>query len=152
MTCMDVMAVPRFERFFRTVAGLDVDKNDLKRYSDFVQDKLYDLLLLGQARAKARRSDVIEPMDLPITKGLQERVHEFRRLDQEIELAPILAHLATRPLLDPGLSEETEAQLPAIAGGLSVALARAFKIIDPKLPNPRTEHWERARQIFDLLL
>jgi hypothetical protein len=37
-------------------------------------------------------------------------------------------------------------------GGLSVALARAFKIIDPNLKNPATEHWRRSFQIFDLML
>jgi hypothetical protein len=31
-----VMGVAKFERFFRTAAGLDVDKQDLKRYSDFI--------------------------------------------------------------------------------------------------------------------
>jgi hypothetical protein len=30
-------------------AGLDVDRSDLKRYSDFVNEKIYDLLLRGQA-------------------------------------------------------------------------------------------------------
>ena len=39
-----------------------------------------------------------------------------------------------------------------IAGGISVALSRTFKIIDPKLKNPRTEHWERSQRLFDLLL
>jgi hypothetical protein len=38
-----------------------------------------------------------------------------------------------------------------IAGGI-VALARTFKIIDPKLKNPQTEHWERSQRLFDLLL
>ncbi|MFC9631532.1 DUF1931 family protein [Streptomyces mirabilis] len=33
---MTVMGVSKFERFFRAAAGLDVDKNDLKRYRDFV--------------------------------------------------------------------------------------------------------------------
>jgi hypothetical protein len=55
-------------------------------------------------------------------------------------------------LLDPSYSEETEARLPAIAGGLGVALARTFKVIDSRLKNPATEHWERAFQIFDQLL
>jgi hypothetical protein len=48
-----VMSVAKFERFFRIVAGLDVDKQDLKRYTDFINQKLYDLLLRGQAAAKA---------------------------------------------------------------------------------------------------
>ena len=40
-----VMNVSKFERFFRVAGGLDVDKTDLKRYSDFVHRKAYDLLL-----------------------------------------------------------------------------------------------------------
>ncbi|MCG0283749.1 DUF1931 family protein [Streptomyces sp. PSAA01] len=39
---MTVMGVSKFERFFRAAAGLDVDRNDLKRYGDFVDAKLYD--------------------------------------------------------------------------------------------------------------
>ncbi|MGZ3351115.1 MAG: DUF1931 family protein, partial [Xanthobacteraceae bacterium] len=42
-----VMGVARFERFFRAAAGLDVDKEDLKRYADFVNRKIYDLLIRG---------------------------------------------------------------------------------------------------------
>ena len=39
-----------------------------------------------------------------------------------------------------------------IAGGLSVALARTFKIIDPALKTPHTVQWERSFEIFHLLL
>jgi hypothetical protein len=42
-----VMGVARFHRFFRTAASLDVHKQDLKRFSDFVNHKLYDLLVRG---------------------------------------------------------------------------------------------------------
>jgi len=87
---MPVMAVHRFERFFRRVGGLDVDKQDLKRYSDFVLDKTYDMLVIAQATAKANGRDVIEKVDLPVTKGLQECVHDFRKLDEDVEVAPIL--------------------------------------------------------------
>ena len=45
-----------------------------------------------------------------------------------------------------------EAMLPSIVGGLSVALARAFKITDLELKNPQTKQWDRATQLFDLLL
>jgi hypothetical protein len=41
----------------------------------------------------------MEPFDLPITKGLQERIHEFAKLDEEIELGPILEHIAGRRLM-----------------------------------------------------
>jgi hypothetical protein len=37
-------------------------------------------------------------------------------------------------------------------GGLSLALARTFRIIDPDRKNLQTAQWERAQQIFDLLL
>ena len=149
---MPVMGVARFERFFRLAAGLDVDKDDLRRYGDFVDQKLYDLLPVGQAAAKANGRDVVQPSDLPITKGLQERIHEFGKLDEEVELQLILDQLATRPPLDLSLGEDVEARLPAIVGGLSVALAQTFRIIDPGLKNPQTEQWERAFRVFNLLL
>jgi hypothetical protein len=147
-----VMGVAKFERFFRTASGLDVDKQDLKRFSDFVNHKVYDLLIRGVAAAKANGRDIIAPFDLPITKGLQESIHAFKTIDEIIELEPILDHLTARPPLDLAYSDETEARLPDIVGGLGVALARAFKIIDPNLKNPATEHWRRSFQIFDLML
>ena len=149
---MPIMSVAKFERFFRASAGLDVDKADLKRYSDFVNRKIYDLLLRGQAAAKANDRLIIEPFDLPITKGLQERVHEFRKLEEGIAIEPILEHLTALPPFDLAYSEETQARLPEIAGGISVALAHTFKIIDPDVKNPASEEWERSEQIFDLLL
>jgi hypothetical protein len=147
-----VMSVARFERFFRTVASLDVDKQDLKRYSDFINQKLYDLLLRAQAVAKENGRVMLEPFDLPITKGLQECINEFERLDEEIELRPILDRLARRPPLDVAYGEDIEARLPEIVGGLSVALARAFNIIDSELKNPSSVHWQKCFRIFDLLL
>jgi len=92
-----VMGVARFERFFRAVAGLDVDKEDLKRYSGFVNHKVYDLLIRGEATAKANGRDLIEPIDLPIAKGLQENMQLFKELDETIELKPILDHLTAGP-------------------------------------------------------
>jgi hypothetical protein len=149
---MAVTNIATFERFFRVAASLDVDKGDLKRYSDFVNHKLHDLLLRGEATAKANGRDVIAPFDLPITKGLQERIHEFRKIDQEIELKPILDALAARPRLDLAYNDETEKTFPEIVGGMSVALARSFRIIEPALKNPQTRHWEYAFRLFDLLL
>ena len=146
------LAIARFERLFRVAAGLDIDKADVKRHEELVNRKIYDLLLRGQANAKANGHVVIEPQDLPITKGLQESIQAFREMDETIALQPILNYLARRPPLDFTYSEETEAQLPDIAGGVSVALARAFKLIDPEVKNPESKHWERAYGIFDLLL
>ncbi|HWG64349.1 MAG TPA: DUF1931 family protein [Streptosporangiaceae bacterium] len=146
------MAVSRFERFFRLAAGLDVAKNDVKRYTDFVNDKLYDMLLMAQAVAKANVRDIIQFRDLPITKGLQESIHRFRKLDADVELEPILEYLAARAPLDVSLSDEAEAHLPLIVGGLSEALARTFKIIDPDVRLVSADDWERAFAIFRLLL
>jgi hypothetical protein len=149
---MPIGEVSKFERFFRAAAGLDVDKDDLKRYYDFLNQKIYDLLIIGQASAKANRRDILEPYDLPVTKGLQEIMYVFRDLDQELEVSPILDQLTARPPLDVTLSEETQERLPMVVGGLSMALARTFKIIDPEIKNPRTQDWERAQRIFELLL
>jgi hypothetical protein len=149
---MSVIGVATFERFFRVAGDLDVDKNDLKRYSDFVERKLYDLLLIGQATASANARDVVQPHDLPITKGLQESIHAFQKMEEEIGLTPILSRLATYPPLDRALSDETEERLPLVLGGFSVALARTFSVIDPDIRNPQTRHWERAFHIFDQLI
>jgi hypothetical protein len=146
-----VMSVNRFERFFRIAAGLDVDKQDLRRYSDFVNQKIYDLLSCGEEMASANGHKVILPSDLPITRGLRQSIREFEAIDEKLELAPILDHMAARPPLGVRLAEETEIMLPAVAGGFSIALARTFKLIDPDLKNPRTEHWQRACSIFDVL-
>jgi hypothetical protein len=149
---MHVTSVARFERFFRVAAGLDIDKADLKRSTDFVNDKIYDLLLSAQAAAKANQRDVIQPHDLPLTLGLRKNIERFRRLDEELELWPVLEHLATRPRLDLDLGAETDARLPEIAGALSVALGRALRILDPKVKNPQSEQWDRAIRMFDELL
>ena len=123
-----VMAVPRFERLFRRAAGIDVDKMDLRRYNDFVNRKLLDLLVVGEEAARLNGQDAIEPFHLPIAIGLQKCIEGFRKLDEEVELDPILEQLAARPPLDMPYGEELEALFPAIVGGLSVALAQLFKI------------------------
>jgi hypothetical protein len=147
-----VMGFTKFERFFRAAAEVSVDRNDLQAYLDFVNEVIYDLLMIAQATAKANVRDVIDPWDLPITKGLQESMHQFRRLDEEIELRDILESLAARPPLDMALDDETQARLPLIFGGISVALARTFKAIDAEIKAVHTEGWERAFTVFRLLV
>jgi hypothetical protein len=149
---MAVMGVTKFQRFFRVAASLDIDKRDLERYTDFVNHKTYDLLLRAEATAKAKGRDVVDPQDLPITKGLQECIHAFAKLQGNDKLNPILDHITARPPLDLALRDETEAMLSKISAGLSIALARSVKLIDPDIKNPAREDWERAFQIFDLLL
>ncbi|HEY0440249.1 MAG TPA: DUF1931 family protein [Xanthobacteraceae bacterium] len=151
-TPLQVTGVPRFQHLFRVAGGVDIDKSDFKRYTEFVNHKVHDLLLIGEATASANGRDIIEPHDLPITKGLQECIHAFGRMKEDAGVEPLLDRLIARPPLDRALSDETEARLPAIGGGLSVALARMFKIVDPHQKNPDSEHWERAFRLADLLL
>lgn len=149
---MPVMGVTKFDRFFRAAAGLDVNKNDLKRYNDFVDAKLYDLFLIGTADAKANDRDIIEPQDIPVTKGLQESIHAFQKLEEGIELRPLLEQLAARTDLGMDAAEDTQQRLPDLAGGLSVALARALKTIARDTRRPSTDQWDEAFELFDLLI
>jgi hypothetical protein len=144
--------VSKFERFFRVAGSLDVDHNDQQRYMQFVNQKLSGLLIRGQATAKANARDVIEPFDLPIGAGLQENIHHFQSIDGEVGFRSELARSIMIPQLDAAVSTETEAELPEILGGLSVALALSFSEIDPNVKNPQTEQWERAFRIFDQLI
>jgi hypothetical protein len=50
---MPVMGFTKFERFFRVAGDVSVDRDDVQRYLDFVNDAIYDLLIIGQATAKA---------------------------------------------------------------------------------------------------
>jgi hypothetical protein len=149
---MPVMGFTKFEQLFRAAGGVTVDRDDVKRYLDFVNDAIYDLLITGRATAKANVRDVIEPWDLPVTKGLQESIHIFQRLDEEIDLRPILESLAARPPLDAALDEGTEAGLPLLFGGISVALARTFKLINAETKAVRSEDWERTFSLFRQLI
>jgi len=85
-----VFGIPKFERFFRAAASLDVDKKDLKRHEEFVNRKVLDLLVAAEATAKANGRRVVEPFDLPITKGLQENIDRFLQLDSEVEVTAML--------------------------------------------------------------
>ena len=147
-----MIGVSRIERLFRSAASLDVDRNDVKRLEDFVHRKLYDLLVVAQEAAGMNTRDVLMFADLPITKGLLKCIHDFRELDEEIELRPTMERLATLPPLDLAIGADIEERLPEIAGGLSLAVARSLRIIQPDLANPSTVHWERTFRLFDLLL
>ncbi|HZE02340.1 MAG TPA: DUF1931 family protein [Pseudonocardiaceae bacterium] len=144
--------VPVFERFFRSVASIDIDKNDVRRFHNFVDQMIDDIAITGRASAKWNGRDVIAPQDLPITKGVQERMREFDKLDEAEEIRELLRQSVRRPPADVTFSEETEQLLPELFGALSIALARSFRVIDPKLTNPPTEHWERSSEVFRLVL
>ncbi len=147
-----LMAVSQFERLFRQAASLDVDKNDLKRVSDFLAGKIHDLLVVAEKHAKYNGRDVIYRPDLPITRGLEETIRDFEGMDVALSLQPVLDRLAGLPPLDLEVGDDVRELLPKLAGALVVALARVLKTLDPDLKNPQTEHWERAEAIFNLLI
>jgi hypothetical protein len=149
---MAVATIHRLEHLFRRAAGLDLDKTDFGRLEDFVRSKVADLVVRGEANAKANGRDVVQPWDLPITKGLQETIHRFRLINAELQLTDYLAGLVRLPPTDLAIGEETEERFSEIAGALCIALAETFRIIDENLKNPMTDDWERAYRLFDLLL
>ena len=105
---MPVSNIAKVERFFRASSGLDIDKSDVKRYGDFVNRKIGDLLIRAQAIAKANDRDIVVPFDLPITKGLQESIQAFRDIDGDIGLEPVLDDFVARPQLDLAYSDEVD--------------------------------------------
>ncbi len=147
-----VMGVKQFEKLFRLAAGLDIDKSDLRRLDDFINEKLHDLLLMSQRIAKMNGRDVITEADVPLTKGLQESIHAFRDMDEQLSVKDILEHLTKLPPLDLAIGEDVEAMLPDLAGGMTVSLAKVFKVLDPDMKNPQTEHWERVEEIYRILV
>jgi len=148
---MAVMGFHKLEELFRRGASLDIKKGHAKEVTDIVEQKLYDLLLMGQKAAKYNGRDVIWKYDLPITKGLEESINEFKKLEQELELQDILDRLATHPpLLE--LEVELEKSLPEIVGGITLVFARIMKKIDEENRAVSHELIERAKGILDLTL
>lgn len=142
--------IPLFQRFFRSVASIEVDKQDIKRYWSFVDSMIDDIAVAGRNTAKWNARDLIEPPDLPITRAIQERMREFDKLDEADEIRVLLGAAVRRPPDDVTFADDTLAVLPELFGGLSIALARSFTVIDPHLTNPRTEHWDRVFDLFRL--
>jgi hypothetical protein len=95
---------------------------------------------------------VIAPQDLPITTGLQEQMRAFSHLGEADELCRLRRESLRRPPADVTFGDETEDVLVEVFGGISVALARSFRVVDPQVRNPSTGDWDRAFDLFGLLL
>ena len=144
--------IPVFERFFRTVASIKINKNDVRRFYQFVDEQIDDIAIAGRNTAKWNGRDIVVPQDLPITKGLQERMREFDKLEEAEEIRELLRRVVRQPPGDIAFAEDTEQLLPELFGGLSIALARAVSAVDETVSNPSTEHWNRVFTIFGLVL
>jgi hypothetical protein len=144
--------IPEVKRFFREAGDINVDKSDIARFRAFVDEKIDDIAVSARDTARWNNRDVIAPQDLPITKGLQERIREFGKLQTADDMRDWIGQTLRRPPDDVTFGEETEDFLTEVFGGLSVALARSFRIVDPDVSNPNTAHWERASALFGLLV
>jgi hypothetical protein len=143
--------IPAFERFFRSVASITIHKNDVRRFREFVDEQIDDIAIAGRNSAKWNGRDVVVPQDLPITKGVQERMREFDKLEEAEEIRELLRQAVRRPPGDVTFAEDTEQLLPELFGGLSIALARSLRVVDPKVSNPSPEHWDRVFTLFRLV-
>jgi hypothetical protein len=144
--------IPEVQRFFRAAGSVDVDKTDVDRFRAFVDEKVDDIAIAGRDAARWNNRDVIAPQDLPITKGLQERMREFGKLDEADGIREWLRGTLRRPPDDVTFGEETEDVLTEVFGGISVALARSFRIVDPEAQNPTSQHWDRVFDLFRLTI
>jgi hypothetical protein len=148
---MAIVGFHRLEELFRKGAGLDIKKGHVKAITDIVENKLYDLLLMGQVTAKYNARDIIWKYDLPITKGLEETIDEFKKLEQEIALKDVLDRLATYPPLYQ-LEIELENSLIEIVGGLILVIAKTMKALKEEGRAVDHELIEKAGKIVDLTL
>jgi hypothetical protein len=143
--------IATFERFFRSAASIKIAKNDVRRFREFVDEQIDDIAIAGRNSAKWNGRDVVVVQDLPITKGVQERMREFDKLEEAEEIRELLRQAVRQPPGDVTFAEDTERLLPELFGGLSIALARSFRVVDPKVSNPSTEHWDRVFTLFRLV-
>jgi hypothetical protein len=102
------VGIPVFEGFFRAVPGLDFDKEDLRRFHRYVDEKVDHLGVAGCNTARWNGRDIIAPQELPITAVLQERMREFDDLDVAGEVRDLLRLSVRRPSSDVTVSDETE--------------------------------------------
>src|ERR1700750_2304056 len=100
--------IPELKRFFRAAGGIDVDKADLRRFREFVDERVDDLAVAGRDTARWNGRDVIAPQDLPITAGLQEQIRAFGKLEEADELREFLSGTVRRPPGDVTFGADTE--------------------------------------------
>jgi hypothetical protein len=127
---MAVVGFTKLEALFRKAASVDIKKGHAKEITDLVEQKLVDLLIAGERNANMNGRDVILEADLPITKGLQETIIGFKKLEEAIDVKDILDFLTTVPPLKYPISADLEAKLPEITGALMVVMAKIIKEID----------------------
>jgi len=149
---MAIIGFTKLEALFRKGASLDIEKGHAKEITDIAEKKLVDLLIAGERNASLNGRDVIWEGDLPITKGLQETIIAFKKLEEEIDLQDVLNYLTTVPPMKYPLDAELEGKLPEITGAILLAQARIMKEIDHEKRRVNHELIEKSGRILDLTL
>jgi hypothetical protein len=148
---MAVVGYTRLKEIFRKGAGMDIAKGHAKDITDIVDQKIYDLLLAGERNAKYNARDVIWLCDVPITKGMEETIDQFKKLEEAIEVKDVVEMLTKYPATMT-LEDALEKRLPEITGGLILTLAKIMKDLDPKDRTVDHELIKRAKDILDLTI
>jgi len=149
---MSVTGAHKIEALYKKAAGLRIDKSKVKLISDVVDQKLYDLLIVAEANARYNGRDIIWMCDVPLTKAMKESMQRFKELEEELELQPILDHLAALPPLKYGLEEELEKKLPDLVGTLIYVMANITKEFSTKDKTVSAEDMEKAENILNLMI
>jgi hypothetical protein len=148
---MAVVGFTKLQEIFRKGASLDIHKGHAKEITDIVEQKLYDMLLVGQKNAKYNARDVVWLADMPITKGFEETMDTFKKLEEEVDAKDVTRMLASYPPVI-ALETELEAKLPEIAGALLLTLAKTMKAIDPADKAVDHELINKAHKVLNITM
>ena len=146
-----VVGFKKLETVFKKAAGIELDKSKADKITDIVEKKFHDLLLVGVEKAGYNGRDIIMEADMPVTKGFEQSLREFKKLEEEVDLQDVLAYLEKIPPLKYPISAELETKLPEYIGALMLIIARVLKKVGAE-KKPSVEDIERAGKILDLTL
>jgi hypothetical protein len=146
-----VVGFKKLEAVFRKAAGVDLDKSKANEIIDIVEKKFHDMLLVAVEKAGYNGRDVIMEPDMPVTRGFEESLRQFRELEEAIDLQDVLAYLEKIPPLKYPISADLEAKLPEYIGALMLIIARVLKELGAER-KPSSEDIKKASRILDLTL
>ncbi len=149
---MKVEGAYKIEQIFKKAASLKLPKNKVLEVTEAVDKKLYDLLKTAEANAGYNGRDVIWLSDVPLTSAMRESMNLFGKIEEELELKPILDMLASRPPLKYELEVALEKRLPEIVGTLIFILAKIVKEFSPKDKVVGEDELKSALRILDLTI
>ncbi|MEO1958824.1 MAG: DUF1931 family protein [Nautiliaceae bacterium] len=146
-----VVGFKKLEAVFRKAAGIDLDKSKADRIIDIVEKKFNDMLIVAVEKAGYNGRDIIMEPDMPVTKGFEESMRQFRELEEVVDLQDVLKFLEQIPPLKYPISAELEEKLPEYIGALMLIVARVLKEIGAGR-KPSSEDIDRTERILDLTL